>query len=170
MMNRVEKCMVAARRVWGFIWKECSGFRAPYYSWHPQMPCVHIITTLNWGFFSSRFLYLFPSSSSLRKFFLGWGGGCVIKRRPVVVGGARVVVSDALSKATLFGWTLQLCSSMRRSRGVWQICLWPQSCFIVDRGQYADLLNSTTHSLPWLFFFRGHRHFKDMQLYEFIFF
>lgn len=83
MMNRVEKCMVAARRVWGFIWKECTGFRAPYYSWHPEMPCVHIITTLNWGFFLPNF---FPSSSP-RKFFLGWGGGCVIKRRPAVVRG-----------------------------------------------------------------------------------
>ena len=87
MMNRVEKCMVAARRVWGFIWKECTGFRAPYYSWHPQMPCVHIITTLNWGFFRPIFFYSFPSSSSPRKLFLGRGGGCVIKRRPVVVGG-----------------------------------------------------------------------------------
>lgn len=57
MINRVEECMVAARRVWGFIWKECTGLRAPYYIWHPQMPCVHIITTLNWGFFSPHFLY-----------------------------------------------------------------------------------------------------------------
>lgn len=67
MMNRVEKCMVAARRVWGFIWKECTGFRAPYYSWHPEMPCVHIITTLNWGIFLPFF---FPSSSP-RKFLFG---------------------------------------------------------------------------------------------------
>lgn len=67
MMNRVEKCMVAARRVWGFIWKECTGFRAPYYSWHPEMPCVHIITTLNWGIFLPFF---FPSSSP-RNFFFG---------------------------------------------------------------------------------------------------
>lgn len=36
------------------------------------------------------------------------GGGRVIKRRPVVVGGARVVLSDRLSKAALFGWMLQL--------------------------------------------------------------
>lgn len=55
MMNRVEECMVAARRVWGFISKECAGFRAHYYSWHSQMPCVHIITTLN-----SYFFFLLP--------------------------------------------------------------------------------------------------------------
>lgn len=87
MMNRVEKCMVAARRVWGFIWKECTGFRAPYYSWHPQMPCVHIITTLNWGFFLrpiffTRFHRLLPQDN------FSWAEEeTVIKRRPVVVGG-----------------------------------------------------------------------------------
>lgn len=57
MMNRLEKWMTVARRVWAFIWKECAAFRAPYYSWHPEMPCVHIITTLNWAFFFSLFSF-----------------------------------------------------------------------------------------------------------------
>lgn len=77
---------MAARRVWGFTGKECTGFGAPCYSWHPQMPCVHIITTLNWGLFRSPVFVFYSFPSAQEEFFLGRGAVCVIER-PVVVGG-----------------------------------------------------------------------------------
>lgn len=86
-MNRVEKCMVAARRVWGFIWKECTGFRAHYYSWHCQMPCVHIITTLNLGFFLPIFFTLFHHLLHKNIFSCAEEEAVLLKRKPVVVGG-----------------------------------------------------------------------------------
>lgn len=147
MMNRVEKCMVAARRVWGFIWKECTGFRAPYYSWHPQMPCVHIITTLNWGFFLPIFFAHF------HRLFSGRGGDCVIKRRPVVVRGPEWWWVTCYQRPHCLGGH---CSSTATCGGLVvcdrSVCD-PSCLFYSRRGWYADLLNPITHSSTWLVLF-----------------
>lgn len=144
-MNRLEKWMAAARRVWAFIWKECAAFRAPYYSWHPEMPCVHIITTLNWAFFFSLFSFHHHHHPQVFLFFffppLGWGGGCVIKRSPVLVRGPGVMVSDALSKATLCGWAVKL-----RARVSWSVLVlrWGSTEVSVPQREWKhdDLISS----------------------------
>lgn len=83
------------------------------------MPCVHIITTPKLLLF---FCFCSPPPIFFPPFFpkiffpspppRDRGGGGVIKGRPVAIGEGGVAMSDALSKAALFGWLLRLCRGL----------------------------------------------------------
>lgn len=60
----------------------------------------------------------------------------------MVVRGPPVVVSDALSKAALFGWTLHA----EVSWSVRDLSVTPRLFFIVDSGEISE-----SYSLTWLF-------------------
>lgn len=109
MMNRVEKGTVAARRGQGFIWKECAGFRPPYYSWHYRLPCAHIITTLNVSshFFSPFSIILLPSF-----LFFSLEGGCVIKWWQAVVGGGPSGEWRSIKGCTVWGNAAAPCGGL----------------------------------------------------------
>lgn len=158
MMNRVEKCMVAARQVWGFIWKECTGFRAPYYSWHPQMPCVHIITTLNWGFFLPIFFSRFHRPLPQENFSWAEEEAVLLKEGQRLSGGPGGGEWRAIKGCTVWVDAAALLLHAEVSWSVTDLSVTPGIFFLFflnhRRRRYGDFLNPTpTINMP--FFVQG---------------